>query len=154
MTNGVDALMDKCNILWGAVVAVLSYVFGAHWPLFSGFLLLNVGDYITGYMKSRINGKVSSEKGYTGAWKKLGYWIMILLSFGVVVIFEEIGKVIGVDLSITSMIGWFVLSTLIINEIRSIIENFVEAGFKVPAILSKGLEVANKVLDEKTDNDS
>lgn len=151
MTNGVEVIIHRCNLIWGGIVAFLSYIFGTHWVLFAAFFALNICDYITGYMKSRMKGKVSSKKGSDGAWKKLGYWLMIALAFGVVVIFEEIGQVIGVDLSITSLLGWFVLSTLIINEIRSIIENFVEAGFKVPNILSKGLEVANKMLDDQVD---
>ena len=38
------------------------------------------------------------------------------------------------------MLGWFALASLIINEIRSILENFVEAGYNVPGILISGLE--------------
>ena len=40
------------------------------------------------------------------------------------------------------------LASLLINEIRSIVENFVEAGFNVPAVLVKGLEVADKVVNK------
>ncbi len=60
----------------------------------------------------------------------------------------EIGKTIGIDLGITTLLGWFVLASLLINEIRSILENFVEAGFNVPRILIKGLEVADKVVNK------
>ena len=63
-------------------------------------------------------------------------------------VFVEIGKVIGVDLGVTTLLGWFVLASLLINEIRSIVENFVEAGFNVPAVLVKGLEVADKVVNK------
>lgn len=35
------------------------------------------------------------------------------------------------------------------NEIRSILENFVEAGYNVPTILIKGLEVADKVVNQE-----
>lgn len=148
MTNGVDVFIDKCNITIGAIVALLTYVFGIHWTLFAAFLLLNVCDFVTGCMKSRILGKTSSAKGAAGVWKKIGYWIMIMLSFGMVVIFKEIGDVIGINLNVTALLGWFVLASLIVNEIRSILENLVETGFKVPAIIVKGLEVANKMLDE------
>lgn len=47
------------------------------------------------------------------------------------------------------MLGWFVLASLAINEIRSIIENIVECGYKVPQILIKGLDIANKVINKK-----
>lgn len=54
----------------------------------------------------------------------------------------------GIDLGITALLGWFVLASLIINEIRSILENLVEAGFNVPVILVKGLEVADKMVNK------
>ncbi|MCQ4795612.1 phage holin family protein, partial [Anaerofustis stercorihominis] len=85
--------------------------------------------------------------------KKLGYWLMIMVAFGASAIFIEIGKAIGVDLGITTLLGWFVLASLLINEIRSILENFVEAGFNVPIILIKGLEVADKVVNKDGDSE-
>lgn len=151
--SNVEVLTDKINIIAGTITALLSYVLGEHWFLFVAFLGLNIIDYITGCLKSRINGKTNSKKGAVGALKKVGYWLMILVSFGMSAIFIEIGEVIHVNLQITSLLGWFVLATLIINEIRSIIENFVEAGYKVPAILTKGLEIANKKIENLTDLD-
>ena len=148
MNNTVQTLpfLDKLNALFGVVVAVLSYVLGEHWFLFAAFLLLNIIDYITGILKSKINNKENSAKGAIGALKKLGYWLMILVAFGASAIFIEIGEVIGLNLGVSTLIGWFVLATLIINELRSIIENFVEAGYSVPDVLTKGLEVAENVL--------
>ena len=115
------------------------------------FLLLNVGDWITGWMKSRMAGKENSVKGWQGVLKKLGYWIMVMVAFGASAVFIEIGKAIRVDLGVTTLLGWFVLASLIINEIRSILENFVEAGYNVPTILIKGLEVADKVVNNQDD---
>ena len=71
-----------------------------------------------------------------------------MVAFGASAVFVDIGKVIGVDLGVTTLLGWFVLASLLINEIRSIVENFVEAGFNVPAVLVKGLEVADKVVNK------
>ena len=87
-----------------------------------------------------------------GVLKKLGYWLMIMVAFGASAVFNEIGKVIGIDLGITTLLGWFVLASLIINEIRSILENFVEAGYNVPTILVNGLKVADKVVNQDNDN--
>lgn len=145
--ENINVYTSKLTVLLSGVVAFLEYLFGTHWILFAAFLLLNIADYVTGCLKSRLNGKSNSVKGAKGALKKLGYWIMIAVAFGMTVIFEEIGQIIGADLSITSMIGWFVLATLIINEIRSICENFVECGYKIPSSIIKGLEVANKAID-------
>lgn len=141
--------MDTLNAVGGTIVAVLTAALGTHWFLFVGFLTLNIIDYITGVRKSRLTGKDNSAKGVRGVWKKLGYWLMVLVSFLASAIFIEIGKTLGIDLAITAYIGWFTLASLIINELRSIIENFVEAGDNVPSVLTKGLEVAEQAIDKE-----
>lgn len=149
MKKMANAVIDGYNAITGAIVAILSFILGEHWILFAAFLLLNIGDWITGWMKSRMTKKENSVKGWKGVLKKLGYWIMIAVAFGAAAVFIEIGAVIGVDLGITTLLGWFVLASLLVNEIRSIVENFVEAGFNVPVILIKGLEVADKAINKE-----
>ena len=138
--------MDTLNAVGGTIVAVLTAALGTHWFLFVGFLTLNIIDYITGIRKSRLTGKDNSAKGVKGVWKKLGYWLMVLVAFLASAIFIEIGKTIGIDLAVTAYIGWFTLASLIINELRSILENFVEAGDNAPSVLTKGLEVAENAI--------
>ena len=145
-------VIDTYNAIVGGIVAVLSYIFGEHWLLFALFLLFNVADWLTGWMKSRIAGKENSQAGWKGVLKKLGYWLMIVVAFGSSAVFVEIGSVLSIDLGITVLLGWFVLASLLVNEIRSICENFVEAGFNVPTILTKGLEVANKAINNNDDD--
>lgn len=149
--NFANAVIDWYNAIVGAVIAVLSYMLGEHWVLFVAFLLLNVADWLTGWMKSRMAKKENSVKGWQGVLKKLGYWIMIMVAFGASAVFIEIGMAIGVDLGITTLLGWFVLASLLVNEIRSICENFVEAGYHVPVILIKGLEVADKIVNKDSE---
>lgn len=147
-------VIDTYNAVVGSIVAVLTYIFGEHWILFALFLAFNLADWITGWMKSRIAHKENSKAGWKGVLKKLGYWIMIAVAFGASAVFVEIGKTIGVDLGITTLLGWFVLASLLVNEIRSICENFVEAGYNVPQILIRGLEVADKAINKDADTDS
>lgn len=149
--NYAEPIIDVYNAIVGTVVAVLSYILGEHWILFVAFLLLNIADWLTGWMKSRMAKKENSVKGWKGVLKKLGYWLMIMVAFGASAVFIEIGKTIGVDLQVTTLLGWFVLASLLINEIRSILENFVEVGLNVPVVLIKGLEVADKLVN-KDDN--
>ena len=148
-----EAIIDGYNAITGAVVAVLSYILGEHWLLFVAFLALNVADWLTGWMKSRMAGKENSVAGWKGVLKKLGYWLMIMVAFGAGAVFIEIGQSIGVDLGVTTLLGWFVLASLIINEIRSILENFVEAGYNVPGILISGLKVADKIVNSENDKE-
>ncbi|MFQ6793797.1 MAG: phage holin family protein [Thomasclavelia sp.] len=152
ITNNLN-YMDTYNAVVGGIVACLTLIFGEHWILFAGFLLFNVIDFITGIMKSRLTGKENSTKGWQGVLKKLGYWIMILVAFAMSTLFIEVGKVINIDLGVTTLLGWFVLASLAINEIRSILENLVEAGFNVPNVLINGLEVANKIINKDTESE-
>ena len=98
-------------------------------------------------MNSRINGEENSKAGWKGVLKKLGYWLMIAVAFAIAAALIEVGKVIGIDLGITTLLGWFVLASLIVNEARSIVENFVEAGYDVPKVLTTGLQVADEKLN-------
>lgn len=63
------------------------------------------------------DGKRKLHEGLEGVLKKLGYWIVIVVAFGASAVFIEIGLAIGIDLGITTLLGWFVLASLIINEI-------------------------------------
>lgn len=146
-------ILDTYNALVGAVIAVLTYIFGEHWMLFALFLAFNVADWLTGWAKSRLAHKESSSAGWKGVLKKMGYWMMIAVSFGASAVFIEIGATLGINLQITVLLGWFVLASLIVNELRSILENFVEMGYDVPKILVKGLEVADKAINQSQEDE-
>ena len=141
-------VIDTYNAILGAAVAVLSYVLGPHWFLFAIFLLLNVFDLITGWIKSKKTGKTSSKAGLWGIMKKFGYWMLIIASFSITASFTELGSILGMDLGVTTLLGWFVLASLLVNEARSICENLVEMGINMPTILVKGLQAANRVVNQ------
>ena len=146
-------ILDTYNAAAGAVIAVLTYIFGEHWALFALFLAFNVADWITCWAKSRLAQKESSSAGWKVVLKKLGYWMMIAVAFGASAVFVEIGATLGINLEITVLLGWFVLASLIVNELRSILENFVEMGYNVTRILTKGLEVADKAINQSQDDE-
>ena len=79
--------------------------------------------------------------------------MMIAVSFSASAVFVEIGATLGINLQITVLLGWFVLASLIVNELRSILENFVEMGYDVPKILVKGLEVADKAINQSQEDE-
>ena len=146
-------VIDTYNAILGAAVAVLSYILGPHWFLFAIFLLLNVFDWITGWIKSKKTGKTSSKAGLWGIMKKFGYWMLIIASLSITAGFTELGSILGMDLGVTTLLGWFVLASLLVNEARSICENLVEMGVNVPTILVKGLQAANRVVNQDEMND-
>ena len=142
--------IDKYNAIAGAVVTVMTAIFGTYWYLFAGYLLLNVLDWLTGWYKSRRLGTESSAGGWRGAAKKVGYWAIILVAFLMPTLFVHLGNdLLGIDLAFLMLLGWFTLASLLVNEIRSILENLVECGYNVPVFLIEGLAVTEKLLESK-----
>lgn len=141
-------VLDGYNVAVGVAVTVLTAIFGPHWYLFAALLLLNMFDWLTGWYKSRKLHTESSSVGLAGIVKKLGYWIMIAVAFLMAYIFQHLGEeLLNIDLSFLALLGWFTLACLLINEIRSVLENLVECGYNVPNVLTKGLAVTEKLLN-------
>lgn len=150
----ITPFTNKINLFGGLLVSLLSFVFGQHWFLFAAYLILNGLDFLTRWITARILHEEKSSACLVGIVKKLGYWVMIALGFLMGAVFMEIGFIIGVNLEITTYIGWFTLAALTVNEVRSILENLVEGyGDKVPKVLVKGLSVANKAIEDAIKND-
>lgn len=150
----MEKIIDKTNLIYGALVAAGTAVFGKYWFLFLGFLLANIVDYVTGYIKAKYWLKnESSEIGAKGVIKKVSYWLVIAIAFFIGITFKDMGDTIGIDLGITLFFGWFTLATYIINELRSILENLIEMDVDVPQFLITGLAIAEKKIKNTTDND-
>ena len=146
--------VNKYNAVVGAIVSALTAIFGIYWYIFAAYFLLNVLDWLSGWYKARKKKEESSKVGLKGAVKKLGYWAIILVAFIISNVFVHLGNdVLGVDLSFLNMIGWFTLAMLLVNEARSILENLVELGYKVPEILIKGLAVTEKLIEARNDGE-
>lgn len=144
--------VDHYNVLVGAAVAVFSAIFGIYWYLFAGYLLLNILDWITGWRRANKLHQESSMIGLRGIVKKTGYWIIILIAFMIPDLFIKLGRdTLGLDLDFLMLLGWFTLATLIVNELRSILENLVEMNYNVPEILIEGLAVTDKLLKKTSE---
>lgn len=144
--------VDKYNAVIGAAVTALTAIFGAYWYVFAAFLVLNIIDWLTGWVKARKKKEESSKIGAVGAVKKIGYWAVVLVAFLIASTFVHFGNdMLHVDLSFLNLIGWWVLAMLIVNEARSILENLVELGYKIPNVLIKGLAVTEKLIEAGID---
>ena len=74
----------------------------------------------------------------------------MLIAFLIPYMFRRLGKdLLDIDLSYLSAMGWFTLANLLVNEIRSILENLIACGYRVPDVLKRGLEITEKVINEK-----
>ncbi len=150
----VNKVIDTYNLLVGTAVTLLTAVFGTFWYIFAAYLILNILDWLTGWYKSRKLHKESSAVGLKGILKKLGYWVVIAVAFLVSGVFVNIGNdLLHVDLAFLTMVGWFTLACLLVNEVRSILENLVECGYNVPQVLIRGLAVTEKLINSETEGE-
>lgn len=144
-------VLEKSNVIWGAIATFLAAIFGQYWFLFLGFLVLNIVDYVTGVIKAKYYQKnESSSVGAKGVLKKVMYWVVIGIAFFVSECFVQFGDVLGINLSFLLLLGWFVLASYLVNEIRSILENCVVMGINIPEFLIKGLDITEKLMKSKT----
>lgn len=146
------AFINKFNLIGGAITALLTAILGKYWFLFAGLLVFNIIDWLTGWYYARLQHIETSKAGAKGIVKKIGYWIVIGIAFYISFAFKGLGDVIGIDLSFTIGIGWFALAGYLVNEIRSILENAVKLGWKIPDFLIKGLLAADKKISGKINN--
>ena len=147
----MNKVLNEVNLLLGGVVAILTQIFGPMWILFAGLAAFNVVDWLTGWRYARKNGEESSKIGAKGIAKKVGYWLVICLAFYIASAFQQLGVVLGIDLAFLSFVGWFVLGSYLVNEIRSILENLVKLGVKVPSFMVKGLQITSDLIDNAAD---
>lgn len=140
-------ILDMYNAAMGVMVTLLVAMFGDYWYIFAAFIIFNVIDWLTGWYKSRRSKTESSAVGLQGILKKLGYWVIIAVAFLVADVFVHMGDdVLHMDLGFLMMVGWFTVACLMVNEVRSILENLVECGCNVPKVLIKGLAVTEKLI--------
>lgn len=151
MNDNIVKFFNIVNTTLSAILVGISELFSGQRVLFLGYLIFNVIDFITGTIKARITKTENSSKGLIGILKKVGYWILILVAFLVSYMLASLGEVININLGFVVFFGWFTLGCLIINEVRSILENLSEMGVKLPEFLIKGLEEVQNIINKKTE---
>lgn len=151
MNDNIIKFFNIINATLSAIIVGISELFAGQRALFLGYLIFNVIDFITGTVRARVTKTENSSKGLLGIVKKVGYWILILVAFLASYMLEVIGEMIGINLNFVVLFGWFTLGCLIINELRSILENLTELGVKLPDFLIKGLEVVQRIIEDKTE---
>ena len=109
-----------------------------------------VFDVITGLIKAKITGTISSKKGSSGMWKKI--ITLLALFFGIFLdYFFPVMLQSGINITLPFKIpfGLIVGVYIIINESISILENFSECGIKMPSWVASMFKNAEKQMDEK-----
>lgn len=142
-------IIDWYNLIVGTLIAILSNILGPYWQIFMFYLLFNVLDYLTRWIAAHRTKTEESAKAETGIYKKVSLWVLIMVAFSAGYILTIlVNDIFGGNINLL-YIGWVVLGMLMINEIRSICENLIDAGVAVPKIISKGLKVAESVINSE-----
>lgn len=112
-------------------------------------LMLMIIDLITGTIVSAVwhkssktkSGKLSSRVMFKGIVKKILTLVIVVIAYQLDILLK------------VNIIRYIVIITLIIEEILSIIETITLTGLKVPAIITKGLDILERRLaDEFSDS--
>lgn len=139
---------------FSTITAFVQYILGSHMFLFLLYFILNVLDMLSTLVEIFTTEKEFKGREFVvGLVRKVGYWIIIAVAFGVSAVLQNLGTNFGIDLGITELLGWFVLASLIFHELRSILVSLQKAGIAIPEILVKSLNLVEKELD-KTENTS
>ena len=122
------------NYISSTILTTIVYYLGGLDMALKTLLILMVLDYITGICKSIVNKKVNSIIGLKGIVKKVGYLILVALSF-------LLDGVVGDTGAIRNLVVYFFVA----NEGISILENWGAMGLPLP---SKILEVLEQLKKE------
>lgn len=122
------------NYISSTILTTIVYYLGGLDMALKTLLILMVLDYITGICKSIVNKKVNSIIGLKGIIKKIGYLILVALSF-------LLDGVVGDTGAIRNLVVYFFVA----NEGISILENWGAMGLPLP---SKILEVLEQLKKE------
>lgn len=139
----MDNVVDALRIAAAGIGGIVTYIWGPWDALIVALVAMVIIDYITGVIKSAVQGKLSSAVGFRGLLKKVA--IFLLVAVGVMV-----DRVIpATNEAVRSAVIFFYIA----NEGLSILENAGELGLPLPAALKKSLEKMQD-KEEKPDIDS
>lgn len=136
------------SVALGGIVAIVQTIMGSHQFLFVAYAVLNILDALSALIVAASTHTYDSSKLVKGLVRKVGYWILILVSFGMGMIFERLGEVLSIDLSVSYIVGWFVLALLIFHEFRSILQSVGQMGVPIPKILTDILSIAETEVEK------
>ena len=126
------------NYRSSTILTTIIYYLGGLDTAMKTLLILMLLDYITGLCKAIINKKLNSIIGAKGIIKKVGYLVIVALSF-------LLDKIIGDTGSIRNLVVYFFVA----NEGISIVENWGTIGLPLP---KKIIEVLEQIKKESEGN--
>jgi toxin secretion/phage lysis holin len=130
----------KLSIIFNSITtgagALIGFLYGGWSMALTVLLTLVILDYLTGWLASAVEGKLSSAVGFKGIIKKVTIFVIVAVAH-LVDGYLNAGAVL-----INASIFFYAA-----NELLSIIENSGRIGLPVPTLLKKAVEI----LKEKSE---
>ena len=128
-------MKNTINYVISTILTTIIYYLGGLDTALKTLLILMLLDYITGVCKSIVNKKIISIIGVKGIIKKVGYLVIVALSF-------LLDHIVGDTGAIRNLVVYFFVA----NEGISILENWGAMGLPLP---QKVYEVLEQIKNEK-----
>ena len=128
------------------ILATLSENYGMILTLCCAFILI---DLATGLAKAKIQGRINSDTGYKGFWRKTAMLSALVFGICLDALIDYIGGLGIISITINSPVGRLLALYIAINECISILENLGACGVRLPKCISVALEAVQEDLDQK-----
>lgn len=120
-----------------ALGTILSYMAGNFTPLMVLLVLFEGMDYVTGmYAACSEGGGLSSAVAIGGFFKKVFYFFMVAVGFGMDFMIHTATELLGMSFSYPAVFGIFSVCYLLSTELISITENLAKIGIRIPLMTS------------------
>jgi toxin secretion/phage lysis holin len=137
--------MTKENVFFGALTGLSAYFLGLPYELLFCWLILMLLDVAVGIIGAAIKGEFSSKEMKYGLFRKV-FDVAVMTSLLVI---QRVAELNGINVPFGSII----VGAFCFKELSSILENYANAGGKIPAVVSSWLKVINTKLDDKAKED-
>lgn len=143
-------LKNIISITTGTIGSLLINLIGKPTDDLNILIVLMIIDLVVGFLISAIwkkssktdSGKLSSTVMFKGIIKKFFTLVIVVIAF-------QLDKLL-----VMNVIRHIVIIAFIVEEILSIIENISITGIKIPAIITKALDVLEKEVKNGVSNNS
>lgn len=126
-------MKESICVLISGITTGLIYLFGGFDVALQCLLLAIVLDYCSGIIKAFHTKTLSSQIGFRGILKKVGYLLIVMLAV-------LIDRVTGNSGAIRTLVIYYFVA----NEGLSIIENLSVTNIPIPKVIKKALKTLKK----------
>ena len=139
---------EKIKPFFAAFCGILTVLIESYGAICSICCTLILLDLLTGLAKAKIQGKLNSDTGYKGFWRKAA--LLAALVFGICLdLLVEYAAAAGLGAEFPALIGRLLAFYIAVNECISITENLSACGVRLPGFLAAALGNTRDKLDQR-----